>query len=557
MALRTLAALVTGGAWLAHGLAHGFVAETATIAVGALGIGVQLLSFLPGRVVIGDDGVFVRWLWSRTFVRRSAIAQIERATKTKLRILRKDGSVCEIVLAREASTQAAWGDLALLAETAAESEPPRPRATWQTLAARVTTWARQAEQAPGATAAAAYRSGEAPEQLWEIAADVDAPALARIGAVHALGPLDAAARTRVRELAASAADPLTADALDAAAAGDTARMRALLLRSAAEESALAVAASEASRAQASALVRPNVFVLALASLSRLWFVAPAVALATHSHGLSIAAFVAGIVGAMPWAAATENDPLARVVSGRALVDGGFITHDGKRVLDLARVKGAYVHRHEGAPPVVRFVGSFGWPLLDCRMDSLDDAKAFLRGLPLREDQRDARFGSMEPDVKPRYVAFAAAAALVAVVMVVLGRKDMSTVLALAGLMVSPMRLRRLLTVEREALVVRSVWTKRRISFDDIEKVERRKNAGVVVLRSGERFPLRTVLGEPTMLSDDDLTETLIDRFEEHQAARAVRARVALVTEPEPARVTEREEEEATEEPAPAKAARRL
>ncbi len=112
-------------------------------------------------------------------------------------------------------------------------------------------------------------------------------------------------------------------------------------------------------------------------------------------------------------------------------------------------------------------------------------------------------------------------------------------------MVGALRVRRLLTVERDALVMLSPWKRRLIPFDEIATVERRAGAGVVVLKSGEQVKLRTVTGELVTVPDDDLTETLMDRLEEHRSASVSRARVAV--DPEPVALPETEEDEVTPE----------
>ena len=533
--VQSIASLVVGGSILARGISHDARVNGALLGITVCAIAVQGIRFIPGRVVVGDDGVLVRWFWSTTFVRRSAIASIGQPNDTRLRILKKDGSVCELELMSAKSASLVRAEIARLGERAATDGPqPRRSAVLEALAARALAWARApAEGASAETspASVAYRSGDSPEQLWDIAADVDAPALARVGAVHALGPLDDEARTRVRELAESSADPLTAGALDAAARGDLARMRAFCTGRVADASH-AGSGSPLSDARGvddvgvrQALLHPNRPLLGLAWLSRLWFVAPAIAVASSSATVGFLAFMACAIGAMPWAAAREGDPLVRVVPGRVGVEDGFVVQEGERVLELSTVTAAYVHYRVGAPPVVRFEGRWGWPLLDVRLETLDEARAFLRGLPLRDDQRDAKFGTMHPGAA-RFIALAVAGVAVAAIVALTHMNQPHLLAALGGLALATARLRRLLTVKRDGLLIRSPWGARFIPFEQIAEVERRKNAGVVVLRSGERVMLRSVAGELTDVVDDDLTETVIDRLEEMRAAEVVRARVA-------------------------------
>lgn len=555
-----IASIAVGGSILARGISHDPQVNGALLGIGLFAVAVQVVRFLPARVTIGDDGLLVRWLWSRTFVRRAAIASVEQPKKTRLRILKKDGSVCEFDLTSEKSVAPVRADLARLGErAAADGARPKHAAAFEALAARVAAWARAPDGTEAASpASVAYRSGDSPEQLWEIAADVDAPALVRVGAVHALGPLDDDARARVRELAESSADPLAAGAFDAAAAGDPKRMRAIISGDVVADAPLATDAGEA-RGVRPALIHPNRAILGLAWLSRLWFVAPLVGLLTHSPMLAAASFIACAVGAMPWAAAREMDPLVRVVPGRVDVEDGFIVQGGERVLELATVTSAFVHYREGAPPVVRFEGKLGWPLLDVRLETLDEARALLRRLPLREEQRDARFGTMHPGAV-RFIALAFAAAAVLTIIALTHMTQPYALAAVGGLGLASARIRRLLTVKRDGLLLRSLWKTRFIPFEDVATVERRKGAGVLVLKSGERVMLRSIAGEPTEIVDDDLTETVIDRLEEMRAAKVVRTRVAK-EEPgvAPATVTEdgaHEGRDEDEDETPAEARRR-
>jgi hypothetical protein len=532
--VQAIASLVVGGALAARGLSHHVHVNGALLGIGALAIAVQGIRFIPGRVIIGEDGVLVRSFWSTTFVRRSDIASIDQQNKTRLRIQRTDGSLFELELMTAKSATLVRAEVARLGErAAAESGQPRHSAAFAALAARVAAWAASRGDAPPADASpasVAYRSGDTPEQLWEIAEDVDAPALARVGAVHALGPLDDGAKARVRELARSSADPLTSAAFEAAAAGDVARLRAVCTgRTRGVVDALSAATASGGptprRGVEHALLHPNRPILALAWLSRLWFLAPLLALASSSPSLTTVTVIVCAVGALPWAAAREGDPLLHIVPGAVSVEDGFVVQNGERLLDVSTVTAAYLHFRVGFPPVVRLEGRFGWPLLDVRLDSVEEARAFLRRLPLREAQRDARFGTMYPG-PARLVAFAIAAIAVATVFAFMQTKHPQLLAAALGLAISTARLRRLITVKREGLHVRSVWTTRFIPFSEVAEVERRKDSGVVVLTTGERFALRTVSGALTDVADDDLTETVIARLEEHRATQAVRTRVA-------------------------------
>jgi len=200
----------------------------------ALVLPVTLLLILPlflvtGKLVVGVDGVLVRWLWIREFIasrdivrvgqfdlgsRRNNVRGVELTTaKRTIRLPVSSawqGTDDTTVIARRiedaralAASAAHVGDDALLF-----SRGDAPMRDW---IGRL--------RALGAGATATLRTAAVPpEHLWRVADDPSQPAMKRAAAAVALAPsLDATGRVRLAEIARATAAPKLRVALERAA----------------------------------------------------------------------------------------------------------------------------------------------------------------------------------------------------------------------------------------------------------------------------------------------------------------------------------------------------
>ena len=539
---------------------HGAV-RVVVVGLGALGVGTQIALALPGDIVIGDDGVLLRGIGRRIFVAKRALASVHQ-TGGRLQILEKSGASHEITLWSASSIPRVRGLLAQLAvagEGASAAHAPRVTALHDKLAARARAFAAGRDET-AAPREGAYRTDEPDEHLWEIAEDADASPLARAGALLAIRPADDGARARAQRVADGAAHPIVAEAFDAAARGNDARIRRAIAHglrgslAAGVESDGAVASDEGgeSAGNAPGILRTARVLHVLAFLARGWPLLPILALVTQSLALGIAGAVGAVVGGMPWAFVRDYDPLVRFEAGDLAEENGHLVVAGRRVLDLSEVKHAYVHHRAGAPPVVRFEGTAGWVLLDAQVGGPRAARAFLARLPLREEQRTTSFSTMQT---AKWWPTTAAVFLAASSLALVVAKNALPGYAIAALLALPLALigmPRFVIPTRDGLVIRALVGTRFVAYDDIVDVERRRGAGVVVLRGGERIPLRAVNGELTRVADDDLTEAVIDRWTESRVMKKEgRGRVRVAGEGRAK--AEAEEEAKAEEEEEAKA----
>lgn len=533
---------------MAMGLHPVGAARVLLVVAAGLGLALQGVGFVPGEVLIGDDGVFVRSLWKRTFIPRRALAAIDYTSGKKLRIVEKGGAAHELFLLRESGVGPMRGALAQLLESGAVTPAGDVSAAHEALASRALAWA-SAGTTDVARPETAYRRDEPEEHLWEIAEDVDAQPLARAGAVLALAPTDDGGRARAKRIAENAAHPLVAGAFDAAARGDREALRLAIaagLRAPTAQSKVArpsAGAEEGGWPEAGVLHPPRVL-HALAWSTNVWFVFPILAVALRSLPLGIVAGVMGVLGGMPWAAVRDYDPLRRFASGAVKAENGFLVQNGRRLFALADVKRAYLHHRPGQPAVVRFEGAREWVLLDVRVGGPRATRAFFERLPLTEEQRTVPFSTMQTSKGFERAMIMLLTLTIGALAIARNALPGYAIASILGAAFALIRIRRFVTPGRDRLTIRSLGTTRVVSYGAISTVERRKGAGTVVTNDGERIKLRAIEGDLTSAPDDDLTEAVIDRW---SAWRAAKARIRVAAEGSEAKGEEREEEkEATE-----------
>jgi hypothetical protein len=225
-------------------LAMGLLAAEGSSAVRALAVVALAVLFagvaVPTRVMIGADGVLLRWLCTERFVGWSEIVAIQRF----------HGGV---VLALEGRRWLTLGTPASHERYHPEREACLERMRWAWRAYRQQApvdpavslvrragphtgqWVRSVRALSARADAAGYRTpAVAHERLWRIVEDPRADGAARTGAALALAPgLNASGRERMRSVAHACADPrvriaLTTAASDIGASASDAELAAVL-----------------------------------------------------------------------------------------------------------------------------------------------------------------------------------------------------------------------------------------------------------------------------------------------------------------------------------------
>lgn len=211
--------VVLGGHTHAAALAAAFPLIVALMAV---------LYFVPAKLVVGVDGLLLRWLWVRKFISTSDIAAVTRFESGSQRnrvqgveVTTRDGSV-------RLPVAGSWQDDAACAVIERRIEDARALARGAAHVADDALLLSRGEtamrdwigrlKALGAGATATLRTAAVPpEHLWRVADDPAQPALKRAAAAVALGPtLDESGRVRLAEIARSTAAPKLRIALERA-----------------------------------------------------------------------------------------------------------------------------------------------------------------------------------------------------------------------------------------------------------------------------------------------------------------------------------------------------
>jgi hypothetical protein len=223
---RTAGALA--GAMVVLGAGASFLSGAAAlVAVGLLTIALVAVLSLPTRVVVGVDGVLLRWLWASHFVPMSEIVSVvaqgdrsvelrSRSGQTAIRSpgrTERDAMIARITTALKAHRERPPGAdlLALLARG------ERSREQWMAALGEL--------REDGGYRQVVVRD----EDLWRVVEDPSAPADARAAAAAVLRrSLDADGKARVRVAADATASPRLRVALESAAgASDEAVGKAL------------------------------------------------------------------------------------------------------------------------------------------------------------------------------------------------------------------------------------------------------------------------------------------------------------------------------------------
>lgn len=188
---------------------------------------------LPTTVVVGADGVLVRWAGLTRFCAFADVARVE-ALGTGVRLHRKDGACFDVVVGRPqlARTNLGPGRNPALdrdAIIARIEQAMRVRAATPAGALDPAALARNGRALPewiGAVRAlldpvrSPREAAVSPEDFWRLVEDVDAPADTRAAAAVALAPsLDERGRQRLRVAAEAVASPRLRVVLEASADG--------------------------------------------------------------------------------------------------------------------------------------------------------------------------------------------------------------------------------------------------------------------------------------------------------------------------------------------------
>lgn len=187
------------------------------------------LSLVPTSVVVGADGLFIRWLWARRFVRFADVRDVgphgAEAGGTSIGILLAGGSVLRH------SVRSGFADGSSEEETARvvarirqalavyRQQPPAGEVRLPVRGTRpVAEWIR-ALRGSGSAGAVDHRTAPvATEELWRVAEDLGAENVSRAAAAVALATgLDAAGKQRLRIAAAATAAPELRAVLEASA----------------------------------------------------------------------------------------------------------------------------------------------------------------------------------------------------------------------------------------------------------------------------------------------------------------------------------------------------
>lgn len=222
--LRWLAVVLTTSPWIVFN-AFRFLPPWAMATVLALYGVIALQVLLPQWVEVGTDGVVLRSLGRRRFVRFDRIREVT-ATSLGVELALDDGHDLEIRMTQKANGATAQVERLLSAiEEARAAFVALARSEEEAFLARgerdLDTWMREM-RALGEPSGAGYRALAIPhDRLWDIVQNASADPSAREGAALALrASLDDHGREVLAEVVASTASPRLRVALDAVARTD-------------------------------------------------------------------------------------------------------------------------------------------------------------------------------------------------------------------------------------------------------------------------------------------------------------------------------------------------
>ena len=233
--LRWLAVVLTASPWIIFNFLR-FIPPWGLGVLAALYAVILLPTFLPQRVDVGHDGIFLRWLGNKRFI---PFSSIDTASSSNLGVdlfLRGDAHAhVEIRLTQKANAaDAQVRALLTRIKDGIAAHASLTRADEEAFLARtgrdVSTWMREM-RALGAGEMGGYRAAAIPrERLWAVVENPAADPSAREGAALALSAsLDADDRARLAALAQKTAQPRLRIALDGVSREeDEARLRVAL-----------------------------------------------------------------------------------------------------------------------------------------------------------------------------------------------------------------------------------------------------------------------------------------------------------------------------------------
>ena len=231
--IRWLAIVLTASPWVLINLLRHVPGWGIAILAALYGL-ILLPTFLPQRIDVGHDGVFLRWLGNKRFIPFSAI-EIVSATKVGVDLFLRGERHVEIRLAQKnGGATAQVGALVARIKEGVLVQAGLTRADEEAFLVRsgrdLETWMKNM-RALGGGETGGYRAAAIPrERLWAVVENPAADPSAREGAALALSAsLDADDRSRLATLAQRTAQPRLRVALDGVSREpDESRLRVVL-----------------------------------------------------------------------------------------------------------------------------------------------------------------------------------------------------------------------------------------------------------------------------------------------------------------------------------------
>jgi hypothetical protein len=202
---------------------------------------VILVGLIPAKIVVGADGVLVRWLWQKRFIPMSELRLITREENRGIRFHLQSGEEIVVQTSARARTE---GQVTIEHREAVFARVNEALATFRNrdgaasasaLVGRGTRskieWLEALKKLAGVgTRGGGYRDAALrDDDLWRLVEDPSAAPDVRAGAAFVLrGSLDDAGRARVRVAAEATASPKLRFALDEVAKDDAAELESAL-----------------------------------------------------------------------------------------------------------------------------------------------------------------------------------------------------------------------------------------------------------------------------------------------------------------------------------------
>lgn len=298
----------------------------------------------------------------------------------------------------------------------------------------------------------------------------------------------------------------------------------------------------ASRIQSRALSRALRFGLpavAVGPLAMLWLHAGKAVLPLLANGLGVGlilGFLFGLLGLV------TSSP--QVTEGRLALDGDVLCHGATRLLAKREVREGQAWEEGGRGHVLLRAGES----VHLVLPRIEDARVLLQALGVDATQKAARFGVVAPsreNLRRRVLTWLATIPL-AVVVAVVCRKGFGFTPPFALLMapyvlaVIPLLIPGSVVVGADGVVLRWLWTERRIPIGDIvsasvvvgESTAGRTPVYLRLMLRDPIWPLDVVVVTPASLMSDAITraqtevQTLVERIEEARLAQGERVDLA-------------------------------